>query len=253
MDVRFVELDTLLDRVRNQFWNADVATQEAWQGFLDDAWLYHELQLEGVAAYEADIARAIQGKEGVNYCDNVLLDQIRAFNTVREQVEREARKTPQWTPSMMGSWQQTLAQATMTEFRKTVGPTEQYKHDVGDPKEIHKSLERFANWANHNPNAHPIEVAHHTLYGLGLVWPFASWSGSCIRFAASHTLLHHGYPPLVISVQERANLYQAYHYEPGRMLELVLKCLTYTLEAQREFLEGQDGAAVRWLHPRDSA
>lgn len=251
MDRRFIELDACLDQAQGLLFDAARDQQDAWRRERFLAWVYHELQLEGVAARPSDIARAMRGEKGANYCDSVLIDQITRMHDTLQKVQTLALEERPWTIGTLSSWQRELSGALDVEFRKTPGATEQYKHDVEPPEHIMARLTQYASIAAKFSTTHPIEVAHETLWGLGFTWPFASWSGTCVRLATSNVLMLRGYPPLVVSVRERVHLYQAYHHAPERLMQLLLDCLRNQLKAQIEYFSGKAGYGTGWLTPRE--
>lgn len=223
MELRYIDLDTRLDAIQDRFWGLTATQRARWDELEHVAWLYHELQLEGVGVRPSDIARARAGEEGADYCDRVLLEQIRRADALLHQVRDQAQAGEALTVPTLRQWVAQLdANAGDVAFRKKDGPTEHYKHEVLAPKEILNALEALLERTQSDDAGHALEVALELLYQIGKIWPFSQWSGMCARLAASYILIEAGYPPWILPARERMNFYQAYHHEPSRMKDLFL-------------------------------
>lgn len=252
MELRYVDLDARLDAVQKRFFDSDDALRAQWTELEGSAWLYHELQLEGVPVRPSDIRRARAGEDGADYCDRVLLEQIRRADRVLTRVRDDAERGVAPSISQMRNW---AAQLTEDEadvvFRKKDGPTEHYKHDVVAPDDIIPHLEAlFEKYSEGSQDAHPLRIGLELLYGIGKAWPFTQWSGMCARLAASSVLISNGYPQLIIPTKERMSYYQAYHYDPSRMTELFLNCVDGVLAMKDGFLDGRH--EIPELYPEDT-
>lgn len=244
MDLRFVEVDELLDRVNALFYDSDEERQAGWRALESAAWLYHELHLEGVAVRLSDIERALRNEEGADYCDRVLLEQIRRAALLLEDVRRSGENEEPLRVATLTRWHRQFTGEPNVIFRTVEGATEHYKHDVALPAKSLDATEAALSEAEaQRQDAHPLRVSADLVYQLGKAWPFMSWSGACARMAASAVLIGGGYPPLVVPARERVNLYQAYHYDPTRMETLVLSCMESHLRLQEAYLQGSLGAS----------
>lgn len=246
MELRYVDLDARLDDVQDRFWALNADRRAEWAQREHTAWLYHELHLEGVSARPSDIARALQGEEGADYCDRVLLDQIRRTDALLHHVRTEAQQETPLTLATMRRWVAMLqGQQTDVVFRTKDGATEQYKHDVVPPGEIVSSLEDLFESTEKENAGHALEIAFEMLYSIGKIWPFPQWSGTCARLAASHVLVASAYPPLILPVRERMTYYQAYHHEPTRMKDLFLAVIRGIFTSKDAFIQNEDDASMR--------
>lgn len=241
MELRYVDLDARLDAVQEQFFECPETLRAQWTELERSAWLYHELQLEGVPVRASDIHRARSGEEGADYCDRVLLEQIRRADRVLTQVREDAERGVPPSISQMRNWAAQLTEdETDVVFRKKEGPTEHYKHDVVPPDAIVPHLEALFETYGGGPHvAHPLRQGLELLYEIGKAWPFTQWSGMCARLSASTVLIANGYPQLIIPTRERMAYYQAYHYDPSRMTELFLGCVDGVLSMKEAFVKGQ--------------
>lgn len=241
MELRYVGLDARLDAVQKRFFDSSDDLRAQWMELERSSWLYHELQLEGVPVRPSDIARARSGEEGADYCDRVLLEQIRRADRVLTQVRDDAERGVAPSISQMRNWAAQLTEdETDVVFRRKDGPTEHYKHDVLEPDEIVPYLEElFVKYSSSSQVAHPLRLGLELLYGIGKAWPFTQWSGMCARLAASSVLIANGYPQLIIPTRERMSYYQAYHYDPSRMTELFLSCVDDVLSMKEAFVAGR--------------
>lgn len=247
MELRYVDLDARLDAVQDRFWACDASRRTRWAELSRTAWLYHELQLEGVAVRPDDLERARAKEEGVDYCDRVLLDQIRRADHALDDVQEHALSGEALTVSHLREWVATLNAETLDiSFRKKDGPTEHYKHEVLPPAEILDALDALLERTAQEDAAHPLEHAFELLYEIGKIWPFSQWSGMCARLAASTVLLRAGYPPLILPTRERMRYYQAYHYEPNRMKDLFLASIDGILTLKDAFIEAREDDRMLW-------
>lgn len=247
MELRYVDLDARLDAVQDRFWQCDASMRERWAEVSRTAWLYHELQLEGVAVRPDDLQRARAQEEGADYCDRVLLDQIRRAEQTLRAVNDHAFVGGALSLADLRGWVATLnAEELDVSFRKKDGPTEHYKHDVLDPKDIVDALDALLERTASEEAAHPLERAFELLYEIGKIWPFSQWSGMCARLAASAVLIRSGYPELIIPTRERMRFYQAYHYEPSRMKDLFLESVEGILTLKDAFIDGREDAQMLW-------
>lgn len=248
MELRYVDLDARLDAVQAEFFDAPASLRERWAEREQSAWLYHELQLEGVPVRPSDIERARRGEDGADYCDRVLLAQIRRADRVLKTVRKSAEDGVAPSIAQLRAWAAALTEDEAdVVFRKQDGPTEHYKHDVVAPDEIVAYLETL--FKNHREGlhaAHPLRHSWELLYGVGKAWPFTQWSGMCARLAASSVLIANGYPQLIIPTRERMSYYQAYHYEPSRMTELFLRCVDGILTMKEAFIRGKSDLPELW-------
>lgn|SRR5690554_3431495 len=247
MDLRFVEVDELLDQVNARFYAEDEARRQEWYAGEATAWLYHELQLEGVPVHKGDLPRAAAEEEGADYCDRVLLAQIRRGADLLVDVRSRAEDEEPLRMGVLSQWQQQLSGEDEVQVRTTEGATEHYKHDVAPAREAIAEASRvLASAEEIRHTEHPLRVASELVYGLGKAWPFTTWSAACARLAASSALIGRGYPPLIVPVRERANFYLAYHYDPSRLEALVLRCVRAHLQAKLAFLDGKMQLSGMW-------
>lgn len=247
MDLRFVELDALLDRASAAFVESDAPTRERWRFLQLSAWLFHELQLEGVSLLRSDMERAFEGEEGVDYCDRVRLDQVRRARTLLASVQELGEEETPLSFALLSEWQRTILGAEAETLRTGEGATEHYKHDVAPAAEARAAAEAaLAHAEGVRGDAHPLAVATELLYALSRAWPFATWSGAVARWATSAVLIGRGYPPLVIPAGERSSFYQALHYEPSRLESLVLGVVRAQLEMQARFFAGELELSSLW-------
>lgn len=241
MELRYVDFDARLDEVQSRFWDLTEARRQHWATLEHAAWLYHELQLEGVSVRTSDIVRANEDEQGVDYCDRVLLEQIRRTDRLLKIVRQSANDGQMLSVATLRGWVALLnAQDSDVAFRTKEGPTEHYKHDVLPPEQILEALQNTLEYARSEDRGHPLEVACELLYTLGKIWPFTAWSGMCARLAASFVLISAGYPQLILPTRERMNYYQAYHHEPSRMKDLFLQAMDGILTSKNVFIEGRD-------------
>lgn len=247
MDLRFVEMDELLDRVNARYFASSEDIQARWQFLLSSVWLYHELQLEGVAALPTDLERAFDGAEGADYCDRVLLDQIRRGRDLLAEIHQAGVADEPLSLARLSYWQREISGQEEAVFRHVEGATEQYKHETVPVSEVFAASESALSAVDANKGGqHPLRVAMDVLYDLGKAWPFMTWSGATARWTASYVLLSGGYPPLVIPARERLTFYQAYHYDPTRLEHLVLRCVEGQLRLQEQFLKGELDVQKMW-------
>lgn len=240
MDLRFAQTDELLDEANAAYFDAPEALRSAWDSAQTAAWMFHELQLEGVSLRADDIQRALRDEQGVDYCDGVLLAQIRRTFALLDDVRRTGEDERPLSLPMLSDWQARLRGEDDAPFRQSEGATEHYKHDVGSPSAIIDDARvLFRSTQRRRGEDHPIPVANDLLFGLMKIWPYPTWSGMCARLAASAVLIGQGYPPLVIPWRERVSFYQAMHYDPSRMETLMIACLQRQLEAKRDVMVGR--------------
>lgn len=245
MELRYADLDARFDAVQDRFWTLDADRRAEWAKREHAAWLYHELQLEGVSARLSDITRALQGEKGADYCDRVLLDQIRQTDALLQYVRAKAQQETRLTIAALRQWVSILqGHQQDVVFRTKDGATEQYKHDVAPPEEIVPALERLFESKEKQGGEHPLETAFEQLYSIGKIWPFPQWSGTCARMAASSVLIGVGYPPLIVPVRERMAYYQGYHHEPTRMKDLFLEVIGGIFTSKEAFTQNADEALM---------
>lgn len=247
MDLRFVELDALLDRASAGFVESDASSRERWSFLQLSAWLFHELQLEGVSLLRSDMERAFAGEEGVDYCDRVRLDQVRLARALLASVREHGEDETALDFDLLSEWQRTIAGAETAALRLSDGATEHYKHDVVLASEARAAAEAALERAEGaRADEHPLAVATRLLYALSRAWPYASWSGAVARWATSAVLIGRGYPPLVVPVSERSSFYQALHYDPSRLESLVIGVVRSQLEMKERFFAGELELGSLW-------
>lgn len=234
MHLRFIEIDELLDRANEARLGASQRERDAFDRRVRDGWCFHELQLEGVPVRPEDIQRVHAGEEGADYCDRMLLEQIRRTLSLLDDVRLAAVEGRRIDLSQLKTWQATLeVEPKGGALREQSGPTEHYKHDVAEPPD-HLALAEKTLAALHERggSVHPLELATESLFNMMRAWPFNLWSGMIARLVASVALIRGGYPPLLVGAHQRQPFYQAMHYDLARLEQVVLTALREELEAQ---------------------
>ena len=228
MMLAYVNLDALLDEASE----AELAASPETRAHLDEAatrsWIFHDLQLEGVSLTQDDLDRAFSGVEGADYCDRVLLDQIRRYRALTAQLRADARAGRiEWTLGTLLGWRAQLDPEGRDQgLRAEDGPTEQYKHEVLPAAGIEPALAALLQQLRADPvGEHPVQTAIHAQFELLRIWPFRTWSALVARLVSDALLLAQGYPPLIVPVHERHAYYSALHYERSRFDALLVACM----------------------------
>ena len=234
---RLSALDALLDEANEVWLSIPSWRRRDWSLLQRRAWIFHELQLEGVALVPEDIERALSGEVGTDWCDGVLLDRIRRCAELLATVHDQGRDQAPLTEDTLSCWQMALEPSSEpSSLRGNEGPTEHYKHDVLSKDEVPSAFRGLLEEVSSRSELdHPVTLASFFVFRLMRIWPWSSWSGLVARLGASVLLIGGGFPPLIIPAGERVNFYQAMHYDPTRMDELVVRCLREQLEAMRSF------------------
>lgn len=232
LDRDLTQLDALLDAANEAWFQLPSVRQRARILEQRRAWIFHELQLEGVALEGDDIERALCGRPGTSWYDENRLNLVRRcaelLATVREQGQSEAPLTHQ----ALSFWHLAIsAEAAPEGLRKKEGASEHYRHDVLPPAQVEEAFaELLAETARRRRRDHPVRVAAYFVYEMMRIWPWQQWSALLGRLGASVLLLSEGYPPLVIPARERATFYQAMYFDATRMDALVLSSIREQLE-----------------------
>lgn len=245
MDLRFAQTDERLDEANSAYFDAPEALRAAWSTAHTAAWTFHELQLEGLSVRGDDMERALRGESGVDYCDDVLLQQIRRTHALLLDVQKIGEEERSLSLPMLSEWQARLRGEDDAPLRSTEGATEHYKHDVSLPGAIiDEASALFRQTQRRRGDDHAIPVANDLLYGLMKIWPYPTWSGMVARLAASAVLMGSGYPPVVFPWRDRVNVYQAMHYDPSRMETLMIDCLQRQCLTMRDVMIGRSALAT---------
>lgn len=241
LDPRLRELDDLLDASNEALLSTSALRRREWGHRVQQAWLFHELQLEGVALVPDDIARSLGGEDGADWCDRMLLEQIRRGAELLSTVRHQGLEESELTVPLLECWHMAFCGTDCPPgYRTTEGATENYKHEVVAAAQIATALEEaLARAMASRDDGHPVEVASRLLFELMRVWPWGTWSALLARLSASVVLVAGGYPPLIIPAGERSNYYQAMHYDAKRMDALVYRCLREQLMGALKFAKSE--------------
>jgi hypothetical protein len=235
--LELVDLDERVANVRELEAKASKSKRVEFDEQLVRSWVFHDLQVEGVALYEDDIDRAFEGEEGNDYCDGVLLDQIRNFRSALKEMRKAAREGTPVSLDLMFSYQH-LIEPTATEdpVRNEDGATENYKHDVAEPEdamdEAKVGLEMLQ---KDSKGFHPVETAIEAQYKLLMAWPLARWNAAVTRLLTNQYLTARGYPPLIVPAHSRQQYYHALNYDIRRLRSLLMECMEQQISLRERF------------------
>ena len=225
MELSYIRLDDRLDAVQLAEIRVPSWAQSEFQRRFLMSWLYHELSLDGLALTAGDIERALEGREGRDYCDAELLKKVRRLATAIQRLKVASARREKVTRGTLFEYQAILCGHQSNDpVRQTSGATQAYKHDVIEPDQIEGALRRVISSVNADIYVkHPLELAIATHYQLVKIWPFEEHSASVARLVANQILFTHGYPPSLIHAHDRQAYYHALHYDPRRLRALVLE------------------------------
>lgn len=232
MQLCYILLDERLDSVLAAERRAGESVRRDFRQRFLWSWIYHELSLEGVVLRAEDIERALVGRHGMDYRDEVLLDTIRAYHGAIQRVREMAfRREPLTVEAIFDLHRRLVGAAEPQPLRDASGPTEAYKHDVLEPNEIRPALDRLvAQLANPDLLAHPLHQAISAQHRLAKIWPFAKYSGALARLVSHYLMLTHGWPPALLATSERQAWYHSLHYDISRLHEVVLHAVGEQLD-----------------------
>lgn len=225
--LKLVEVDERVADVRELEARASNHSRAQFEQQLISSWVYHDLQVEGVALYDADIDRAFSGVEGSDFCDTVLLEQIRNYRAALQAMRRAALKETPVSLDLMFSYQHLIEpEATDDPVRSDDGATESYKHDVEPAKSaMDRAKGAIALLRDEKDGFHPVQIAIEAHYELLMAWPLARWNAAVTRIITNQYLISRGYPPIIVPAHDRQQYYHALNYDIRRLETLLLTCL----------------------------
>lgn len=249
MSLPLVQLDDRLDAVLHAEQDSPERVRADFRKRFALGWLYHELHLEGIIVNEDDLYRAIAGRKGRDYCDDVLLDQVRAFQRCMQRVKRAAFQREPLNRRLLDEYHALLVGEPQREPRRTdSGATEAYKHDVVEPEFIDAELDAaLAEAHSFGLLRHPARAAMQLHYRLVRVWPYQQYSAAVARMAMNHMLLAAGFPPAVIHASDRQRYYHSLHYDISRSESLVFETLENQIAMRERIFRPYQRTAVREL------
>lgn len=235
--LELVEIDERVAEARELEGAASARTRKRFEERLLRSWLYHDLQLEGVALYEEDIDRALSGEEGADFCDGVLLTQIRNYRAAIDAMRRSAIRESACSLDAMFTYQHLIEpSATEDPVRNEEGASENYKHDVEPPATaMARAKKALAMLREDSGGFHPVEIAIEVHYELLLAWPLARWNAAVTRLITNQYLMTRGYPPLIVPAHDRQDYYLALNYDIRRLRRLLLSCLDQQIGLRQRF------------------
>lgn len=227
MHLSYLKLDDRLDSVLDQEQFAPPRVVERFREQFSWSWLYHELSIEGVIVCEDDLKRALAGLDGRDYCDGVLLEQIRnareAFNRVRMMA---FRRKPVTRKSLQELVRVFHGDDGLVELRDSSGATQAYKHNVVEPDQIDEALDQVLAMVNDDSGLHhPVKRAILIHYKFIKAWPFKEHSAVVARMLSNMVLMQNGYPPALLHASDRQKYYHSLHYDPTRLERLIFEAL----------------------------
>ena len=228
MAISYIRIDDRLDAVQMAEFRAPDWAQREFQRRFTMSWLYHELSLEGVILEVHDLDRALEGREGRDYCDGELLKRVRRYRDAVRRLKQASVRREKITRGTLLEYQAILCgHQPKDPVRVESGATEQYKHDVIEPAEIEPALRALIAEINASVyRVHPIQLAIETHYKLVKIWPFQEHSAAVARLVANQILYTHGYPPALLHAHDRQQYYHALHYDVTRLHALVMEALS---------------------------
>lgn len=239
MQLSYVEFDERLESVERAAQRAPERVRADFKRRFDLGWIYHELSLEGVVLIEDDLRRALAGLEGRDYCDGVLLDQVRNYNRAIERLRRGAARRERITIGTLEEYHAILSGGPVRDAKRDCeGATEQYKHEVIDADDIDDALrEVLDDVPTWSVTRHPIAAAIQLHYRLTRIWPYHRFSAAVARLVANQLLVSAGLPPTVIHAIDRQRYYHSLHYDVTRLQELVHESQLGQLELRERFFQ----------------
>ena len=248
MELSYIRLDDRLDAVQAaQFRAPDFVQREFGDKFLM-SWLYHELSLEGVILTANDIQRALEGREGRDFCDGELLKRVRRYHDAIRRLKTASLKREKLRRGTLMEYQAILCgHQPRDPVRQDSGATEAYKHDVIEPEDIEPAMRNLVARVNRDIySRHPIDVAIDAHYRLVKIWPFEEHSAAVARLVANQILFTNGYPPALIHAHDRQQYYHALNYDVRRLQSLVMNALEGQIGLrERVFVEAAESRGAR--------
>jgi Fic family protein len=77
------------------------------------------------------------------------------------------------------------------------------------PNKIQKEIEKFLKWFGTATQLHPIALASQTHNRFATIHPFSDANGRISRLLMNLILMHHGYPPAIIHLQDQSEYIHA--------------------------------------------
>lgn len=249
MDLIFLEVDEHLHAVQ-----ADGLPMGGERSpWLDPAivagWIFHDLSIEGAIFRDNELQRGLEGRSGANWSENRLLDKVRYVERAIHLIASRASRRDEFDLEFIKDIHRALCPDGHEEagrYRKDMGPSTAYRHDIAPPTGISYRLRRLVSWTETDGQTlHPIAGACAIHRQLIEAFPFHRDNGLVARLAMNHWLLRNAYPPAIIHAQDRNEYWDAY-LNPPRFKKLVVKSLLQAVDAGVR-ASGEHQAVPAWM------
>jgi Fic family protein len=223
-----------------QFFEAHPDVAETFERTYLITWLYHENALDGVVLTEEEIRLALEQHTVADPSTMNVLHLVRAHRKALARIEEEAR-------AKRGKISVELAEELYRIFLEGGRPTPKekaiwrkeiplhrtYLHDLMEPEEIEKALQK---WAKKLASAefkeqHPIQQAAAAHWHFMQIFPFAEHNGRIGRLIQTYYLLRAGYLAPVMHATTRQAYYQSLRHSPSVLRDLLARSMEESLES----------------------
>ncbi|MBN1945041.1 MAG: Fic family protein [Bradymonadales bacterium] len=242
MDMLFLCLDEHLQRLREVEAQLSPHIQSQIEQRFLCGWIYHDLSLEGWVFRDNEIGRALEGREGTCWLESQLMEKVQLMRRAIQFVAHQAHLQNGLDLEFIKEIHRRICsdrEESAGHYRKDLGDSRVYRHDLIAPSAISYRLRRLVSFALQEADSlHPIPAASEIHRRLMEIFPFPSDNGIVARLALNFWLMKHGYPPVVFQVTDRHRYFDAYLSSNGPFQTLVVDSMQDLAEAKLRSLHG---------------